>query len=149
MGTRFELSYVLPVAAPSYLDSDIPAVKSQPFWESYEPTSGNEIPPSRYGHVSVATEDHIIMFVPLSSLHASLVMIICRFGGHGKRGYLNDTWSFDTSTRKWTELQCIGSIPPPRPHHAAVLVDDVMYVVGGVTTKMNLDDLYALQLSSE
>ena len=89
------------------------------------------------------------MFVPLSSLHSSLVIILCRFGGWGGGDYLNDTWSFDTSTRKWTELRCIGSIPSPRRSHTAVLVDDVMYVFGGYTGKIYLDDLYALQLSSE
>ena len=44
---------------------DIPTVKSQPLWESYEPTQGNEKPLPRTGHVSVATEDRMIMFVPL------------------------------------------------------------------------------------
>ena len=89
------------------------------------------------------------MFVPLSSLPSPLVIIICRFGGHDGQHYVNDTWSFDTSTRKWTELQCTGSIPSPRYGHAAVLVDDVMYVFGGYTGKIYPDDLYALQLSSE
>jgi Kelch motif len=74
----------------------------------------------------------------------------CRFGGYGDQHYYNDTWSFDISTRKWTELQCTGSIPSPRRSHAAVLVDDVMYVFGGFSVdKEYLDDLYALQLSSE
>ena len=41
-------------------------MKSQPVWESYEPTPGNEKPLPRYDHVSVATEDRIIMFVPLA-----------------------------------------------------------------------------------
>jgi Galactose oxidase, central domain len=45
--------------------SDSPAVKSQPVWESYEPALGNEKPLSRASHVSVATEDRIIMYVPL------------------------------------------------------------------------------------
>jgi len=90
------------------------------------------------------------MFVLLSSSHSSLVIILCRFGGYGYGGqYLNDTWSFDTSTRKWTKLQCTGSIPSPRNGHAAVLVDDVMYVFGGFTGEAYLDDLIALQLSSE
>ena len=89
------------------------------------------------------------MFVPLSSLYSSLVIILNRFGGWSGEDYLNDTWSFDTSTRKWTELQCTGSIPSPRFSHAAVLVDDVMYVFGGYTGVIYLDDLYALQLSSE
>ena len=75
-------------------------------------------------------------------------MILCRFGGSGSQGYLNDTWSFDILTRKWTELQCTGSIPSPRCSHAAVLVDNVMYVFGGVSGGTHLDELIALQLSS-
>ena len=45
---------------------DIPAVQSQPVWESYESIPGNEKPLPRVGHVSVVIEDRIIMFVPLS-----------------------------------------------------------------------------------
>jgi Galactose oxidase, central domain len=75
---------------------------------------------------------------------STLVIILSRFGGSGNLGYYNDTWSFDISTRKWTELQCTGSIPSPRSGHAAVLVDDVMYIFGGFTGKTYLDDLIAL-----
>jgi hypothetical protein len=73
--------------------------------------------------------------------------MICRFGGYSGRHSLNDTWSFNISTRKWTELQCTGSVPSPRASHAAVLVDDVMYVFGGDGTKSG--DLTALKLSSK
>jgi hypothetical protein len=83
-------------------------------------------------------------------LLSTLVTISCRFGGKGDQHLYNDTWSFDISTRKWTELQCTGSIPSPRTGHAAVLVDDVKYVFGGYSSGEGcLDDLYALQLSSE
>ena len=88
------------------------------------------------------------MFVPSRSL-SSLVIIFRRFGGYDIGHHYNDTWSFDISTRKWTELQCTGSIPSPRVNHAAVLVDGVMYVFGGSTGKTKLDDLIGLQLSSE
>jgi hypothetical protein len=77
------------------------------------------------------------------------VIIFCRFGGRDDQRYYNDTWTFDISARKWTELQCTGSIPSPRGRHATVLVDDIMYVFGGFTGETPLDDLYALQLSSE
>ena len=60
-------------------------------------------------------------------------MIFCRFGGRGSPHDFNDTWSFNISTRKWTELQCTGSIPCLRAGHAAVLVNDVIYVFGGRT----------------
>ncbi|KAN0125678.1 galactose oxidase [Russula decolorans] len=108
------------------------SLNSQPFWESYEPAPGNEKPPPRTGHVSVSTEDRIIVF-----------------GGSGNLRHYNDTWSFDISARKWTELQCTGSIPSPRSGHAAVLVDGIMYVFGGYTGKAHLDDLIGLQLSTQ
>jgi len=76
-----------------------------------------------------------------------------RFGGASDEGYINDTWSFDISTRKWTELQCAGSIPSPRACHAAVLLGDVMYVFGGFSGRpfngTFHGDLTALNLSSK
>ena len=78
--------------------------------------------------------------------------MFCRFGGRGGGGrhYFNDIWSFNTSIRKWTELQCTGSIPSPRAGHAAVLVDNVMFVFGGrASDGTELGDLTALNLSSK
>jgi hypothetical protein len=76
--------------------------------------------------------------------------MFCRFGGYGSSNYFNDTWSFNISTRKWTELQCTGSIPSPRANHAAVLIDDVMYVFGGRTIDGTYQgDLTTLNLSSK
>jgi hypothetical protein len=93
------------------------------------------------------------MFVSLLPSLSPLIIMFCRFGGGGSRGgphVFNDTWSFNISTRKWTELQCTGSIPSPRASHAAVLIDDVMYVYGGCTAgRTCLGDLTALNLSSK
>jgi len=78
--------------------------------------------------------------------------MICRFGGRAGEPHneSNDTWSFDISTRKWTELQCTGSIPPPRTGHTAALIDDVVYVFGGGTYDGTyLGDLTAFNLSSK
>jgi hypothetical protein len=78
--------------------------------------------------------------------------MFCRFGGFDGQHGFNDTWSFNTSTRKWIELQCTGSIPSPRTKHAAVLVDGVMYVFGGFAPPRGntpLGDLTALNLSSK
>jgi N-acetylneuraminic acid mutarotase len=72
------------------------------------------------------------------------------FGGTDGQYHYNDTWSFDLTTKKWSELTCIGFIPAPREGHAAALVDDVIYVFGGrgVDGK-DLNDLAAFKLSSE
>jgi Galactose oxidase, central domain len=81
---------------------------------------------------------------------SSLVLILCRFGGTHDQKCYNDTWVFDVSTRKWTELHCTGSIPSARCSHAAALVDDVMYVFGGRdANKHFLSDLTAFKLSSK
>lgn len=76
--------------------------------------------------------------------------VCLRFGGTDCQYHYNDTWVFDTNTRTWSELNCIGFIPSPREGHAAALVDDVIYVFGGrgVDGK-DLGDLGAFKLSSE
>ncbi|KAF8499863.1 hypothetical protein F5888DRAFT_1611199 [Russula emetica] len=112
---------------------DLNCLNSDPFWEPYEPAPGNEKPLPRSRHVSVTTGDRIIIF-----------------GGYGSPHDFNDTWSFNISTRKWTELQCTGSVPSPRGVHAAALVDDVMYVFGGNNRgTTHLGDLTALNLSTQ
>lgn len=72
------------------------------------------------------------------------------FGGTDCQYHYNDTWVFDTQTRVWSELNCIGFIPSPREGHAAALVDDVMYVFGGRGLDgKDLGDLGAFKLSSK
>jgi hypothetical protein len=78
-----------------------------------------------------------------------LVLTFYRFGGTDGQYHYNDTWSYDTNTRTWSELQCIGFIPSPREGHAAAVVDDVIYIFGGrgVDGK-DLGDLAAFKMSS-
>ncbi|KAF8274017.1 hypothetical protein EI94DRAFT_1768885 [Lactarius quietus] len=112
---------------------DLNSLKSRPTWESYEPAPGNDKPPRRTGHASVTHGDRILIF-----------------GGTDGRYHYNDTWMFDVTTRKWTELQCTGYIPSPREGHAAALVDDVMYVFGGRGVDgTDLSDLTAFKLSTQ
>ncbi|OMH81510.1 Tip elongation aberrant protein 1 [Zancudomyces culisetae] len=40
-------------------------------------------------------------------------------------------WMFDTSTAKWEEIHVKGQVPPARYGHAAVIVEDTMYIIGG------------------
>ena len=90
------------------------------------------------------------MFVsPLPSV-SPLIIMFCRFGGYDGKYESSDTWSFDILTRKWTQLECNGSIPYPRQCHAAALIGNVIYVFGGNTRDGNSpDELSALNLSSK
>lgn len=72
-----------------------------------------------------------------------------RFGGTDAKYHYNDTWSFNLQTRKWSELSCIGYIPSPREGHAAAIVDNVIYVLGGRGTDgKDLSDLAAFKITS-
>ncbi|KAF9076091.1 hypothetical protein BDP27DRAFT_1284823 [Rhodocollybia butyracea] len=111
---------------------DLNSLRARPAWELIEPTSP-ERPAQRTGHVCVNHGERILIF-----------------GGTDGQYHYNDTWSFDLTTRKWSELTCIGFIPAPREGHAAALVDDVIYVFGGrgVDGK-DLNDLAAFKLSNQ
>ena len=87
-----------------------------------------------------------------SFLHPCLICYSSRiisFGGTDSQYHYNDTWTYDTVSRAWAELHCIGFIPSPREGHSAALVDDVVYVYGGrgVDGK-DLGDLGAFKISS-
>ena len=124
-------------------------MESKPVWDSYEPAPGDEKPPPRADHVLVTINDLIILFVCTPPSSSSLGLILYRFGGADGQYFYNDTWSFDISTRKWTELRCTGCIPSPRRGHVAAVVDDVMYVFGGRgVDEVGMNDLSAFKLSS-
>ncbi|KAJ8594806.1 galactose oxidase, partial [Rhizopogon salebrosus TDB-379] len=111
---------------------DLNTLRTQTTWELCQPV-GPARPAHRTGHACVTYRDRIIVF-----------------GGTDGQYHYNDTWSFDTNTRVWTELQCIGFIPSPREGHAAAVVDDVIYIFGGrgVDGK-DLGDLAAFKMSNQ
>ncbi|KAJ7431841.1 hypothetical protein B0H11DRAFT_2128705 [Mycena galericulata] len=111
---------------------DLNTLRSRAQWELCEPAS-SERPAQRTGHACITFENRIIVF-----------------GGTDGQYHYNDTWTFDLTTRKWSELQCIGFIPSPREGHAAALVDDVIYIFGGrgVDGK-DLGDLAAFKISNQ
>jgi len=71
------------------------------------------------------------------------------FGGENEhREYLSDVVILDLQTFTWTLPDIRGTIPRGRARHAAVIHDDKLFIVGGVTGENNLilDDLTYLDL---
>ncbi|KDR71307.1 hypothetical protein GALMADRAFT_798344 [Galerina marginata CBS 339.88] len=111
---------------------DLNLIRTKPAWELLESVSA-ERPAPRMGHVCITYEDQIIIF-----------------GGTDGEYHYNDTWSFNLQTRKWTELHCIGFIPPAREGHAAAILGNVIYVFGGRGVDgRDLGELHAFRISNQ
>ncbi|PYH95410.1 hypothetical protein BO71DRAFT_397969 [Aspergillus ellipticus CBS 707.79] len=73
------------------------------------------------------------------------------FGGENEhREYLSDVVILDISNSTWTQPEIRGSIPRGRARHAAVIYDEKLFIIGGVTGENNviLDDLTYLDLKT-
>ena len=73
------------------------------------------------------------------------------FGGENEhRTYLSDLIIFDLQTAHWTKPSVSGPIPKGRARHAAVLHEDKLFIVGGITGRDSyvLDDICYLDLKT-
>ncbi|KAH6711810.1 hypothetical protein DL95DRAFT_468728 [Leptodontidium sp. 2 PMI_412] len=73
------------------------------------------------------------------------------FGGENEhRTYLSDLIIFDLKTAHWTQPSVSGPIPKGRARHAAVLHEDKLFIIGGITGHNNyvLDDICYLDLKT-
>ncbi|TGO56732.1 hypothetical protein BCON_0074g00280 [Botryotinia convoluta] len=73
------------------------------------------------------------------------------FGGENEhRTYLSDLIIFDLKTAHWTQPTVSGPIPKGRARHAAVLHEDKLFIIGGITGHNNyvLDDICYLDLKT-
>jgi len=70
--------------------------------------------------------------------------------GQGEYGFLDDTHVLDTGVwpMVWSKPSLTGRIPSARHGHAAVALDDELYVFGGASIKGHQSDVHLLQLSA-
>jgi len=71
--------------------------------------------------------------------------------GIGPGGKLNDTWIFDIASGRWSELQTVGEVPPPRLTPAAVMdaQNNRMVLVGGdVGVAFASEETWSLDLAT-
>lgn len=73
------------------------------------------------------------------------------YGGENEhREYLSDVVILDLKTHHWTQPEVHGSVPKGRARHAAVVYEDKLFVIGGLTGETNyiLDDICYLDLKT-
>lgn len=66
------------------------------------------------------------------------------FGGADNEFYYNDIWCFDPQTSRWDAVPAYGSLPASRQGHSACVINDTMYIYGG----MNFEDQLLGDLSA-
>ncbi|KXN81627.1 Tip elongation aberrant protein 1 [Leucoagaricus sp. SymC.cos] len=109
---------------------DLKTIRAQPRWELVTPSS-IEKPSPRSFFVLVAYQNQLILF-----------------GGRGRKGaYMADTWSFNTNSKSWRQLQCVGEIPSRRAYVASAVLNNVMYVIGGHNGTTVTNDIFAYNIS--
>ena len=73
------------------------------------------------------------------------------YGGENEhREYLSDVVILDLKSHHWTQPEIHGAVPKGRARHAAVVYEDKLFVIGGLTGETNyiLDDICYLDLKT-
>ncbi len=91
----------------------------------------NEWPTARSGHNGVQLGPLIIIF-----------------GGRFSGGRYNDVHVLNTDFMSWTRIVCTGDLPPTRKTHASARIGTDLYMCGGHSGELWLDDMYQLDLRS-
>lgn len=97
-----------------------------------------DIPPPRVGVTMAAVGGMIYVFV------GGMIYV---FGGRDKEHVeLNELYSFNTCTKKWTLLSSGGASPPNRSYHFTASDDHRVYIFGGCGVAARLNDLWAFDV---
>jgi len=98
-------------------------------------TKGNG-PSPRAGHSTVAVGSSILLFGGA-----------CCEGG--PYTYYNDLYFLDTVKGEWESIEIKGEKPAPRSQHNALIIGDVMIIVGGYCGKVVFNDVWCLHLKQK
>ncbi|CCI47192.1 unnamed protein product [Albugo candida] len=104
---------------------------AQKRWEQV--SMSGDIPVPCFGHTAIVHENS----------HRLVV-----FGGWDGHNTLDNLYEFNFKTQLWKMLEAVGSIPPHRYRHSAVVFDDNMFVFGGVDkSQVRYNDLQRYNLA--
>lgn len=112
-------------------------------WREVKDTTANAAattkPHARMSHTAVERDGKLVLFGGDDGGHL-------KGNSRSYKGtYLDDLWELDVTTGAWSEIKVSsGDVPPPRAHHAAVVLDGKMVVYAG----MHLDDVWNFDFES-
>lgn len=62
--------------------------------------------------------------------------------------YSNNTYRFDTNQNTLTQVNSKGVHPEPRSDHCAAVLDNNMYIFGGISGEHQFNDIWKLNLGN-
>lgn len=93
--------------------------------------ASGDTPPPRVGVTMAAVGDTIYVFG----------------GRDGEHKELNELYSFDTKTNKWTLISSGDTGPPHRSYHSTIADDEYVYIFGGCGVAGRLNDIWAFDVA--
>lgn len=96
-----------------------------------QPTISGKPPPARSAHAAACYKDRYVLI----------------FGGGSVAMCFNDFFVLDTQTWQWSKPNIIGAKPTPRAGHAASMLGDAWYIVGGGNNVKGCTDMLAFDLA--
>ena len=90
----------------------------------------------------------LLFFIVLFHVNIKVRNELISFGGSGCGKKLNDLWSFNLSTRKWSRISSYKNAPCPREGHNHCIINmNYLMIYGGLDEDDNsLNDMHFLDL---
>ena len=120
-----------------------------------------ERPSARRGHTAVVYENSMFLF-GIFWIHW---IFLISLGGQGIDGVAyNDIYEFSfgithiqyniindsiKDRMKWKKLNPVGSVPPPRHSHSAIVFKDSIYIFGGIMDNNKYADFFEFKISKQ
>ena len=70
------------------------------------------------------------------------------FAGHFSCKRNNQLLCYDPTSQTWTNLQCFGTVPSPRSHHACAAIKEKVWLFGGSDGRQQMEDFFELTMHS-
>ena len=111
-------------------------------WSKIEPQDV-KLPCPRYGHSGWEYAQCLWVFGGAGRFSTEYL------SDHGDISLLgtNQLLCYDSSTQKWTNPQCFGSVPYPRMYHSTTVIKDKVWLFGG-RPSVSHSDLFELDMRS-
>ena len=101
-------------------------------WNTNKPECNKKSPSPRPGHTGWDYAGKLWIFAGDGDSPVNYLNDNGDIEGTPWRAVNNQLLCFDPNIEMWTNPQCFGSIPTPRSHHSSAIINDKVWIFGGI-----------------